>query len=151
METDLDAPFEQIKSSFVRQHLSNVDFVRQETANQLQGLVSGQLHMIDSFVKELEVVIGVGVTVNGQTGQKVITPAEIKEGLGEDRFNEIVQIAKMFRGNLIRLGYSETPMVNNFFLGAEEPVAFGQPFEVDKPGIGKSKSVTLAPTPQQPK
>lgn len=141
-----DLPLPEKKSSFVGQHLSNVDFVRQEIANQLQGQISGTFHMLDHFLKELEVLISNGVTVNTATGQKAITPAQVREGLGDERYSELVDIVRLFRADLNQLGYRQTPVVENFVLKGEEPVAIGQPFTIDKPGIGKSNGVTISPT-----
>lgn len=139
-----------IQSSFVRRSLTAVDYVRQHTTQEFEGAIAGQLQMTDAFVSRLEAIVGIGFTVQTTAGPLVVTRDDVKEGVGENRFNELVQIISLFRHALVKLGFSPLPVVTSVAIGSSEPVAIVKQAETNVPGIGKNKSVTVQKTKLPP-
>lgn len=134
-----------VKSSFVRRTLTAVDFVRQHTALQVEGMVTNQLHNTEVFLTQIEAMLGIGLTVNTQLGQIVVTREDFKEGIGEERYEELVKLAIQFRSILVEVGYIPITSQSSIMVGSPEAVYYGQQAETDVPGFGKSKSVALTP------
>lgn len=139
----LQTPME--KSSFLSRNVSNQDAIIQFLRPTLGQKVSQGLDVFDRLVNDCESITIQGITIRNNSGNFVLSAAEIKENL--DEFDELKSIATLGRELLDKFGYvsrrQNTPMVGVSPVGASVQI---QPIETQLPGQEPLQGVILSPS-----